>query len=150
MQTITIITGLPWSWKSTYILNNKCFSEAVICDDYHKSSINHSREFNDSVYFPDLKKALIQGKDVVLADIAWCKKERLSSLVSGINELLDQLNITANIEYNYFENNPSACKNNILRRNRSERVKRELEFVDNFSVLYSIPLDAKTIPVYQE
>ena len=75
MQTITIITGLPWSWKSTYILNNKCFSEAVICDDYHKSSINHSREFNDSVYFPDLKKALIQGKDVVLADIAWCKKE---------------------------------------------------------------------------
>lgn len=150
MQKITIIIGLPWSWKSTYISNNSWFSKAIICDDYHKSSMNHSREFNDSIYFSDIKHGLIQKKDLVLADIAWCKKERLEAIINAISSLLDELQTEATIEYLYFENNPSACKANIIHRNRSERVERELEFIDSFSSLYHIPLNAVTIPIYTQ
>jgi len=148
MQTITIIIGLPGSGKSTYIKNNSDkFKNAVICDDYHKSSYDHSHEFKDSVYYQDLQKALKNSKDVVLTDIIWCKAERLKILEKEINAIINKLKLIVNIKFVYFENNPNACKINILKRNRTETVEKELKLVNELSKGYTIPHNASIISI---
>ncbi|MES2930753.1 MAG: hypothetical protein V4665_03135 [Patescibacteria group bacterium] len=149
MQKITIIIGLPGSGKSTYISSNEEFRNSVICDDYHKSSYKKSREFIDSIYFEDLKKGLLGGKNIVISDIAFCKSDRLNKITENIMNLIAELEIKAHIEYRYFENDPYACIDNILRRNRVERVEREIEFINMMSSQYHIPEDAIMIPVYK-
>ncbi|MFA6586226.1 MAG: AAA family ATPase [Candidatus Paceibacterota bacterium] len=149
MQTITIIIGLPGSGKTTYIKNNsEEFKNAVICDDYHKSSYKKSHEFKDSIYYQDLLTALKDGKDVVLTDIVWCKSERLKILEENVKEVLEKLEMKAKINYIYFENNREACKKNVLQRNRSkEKVEREIELIDAWSPQYVIPQNALIVPI---
>ncbi|MFZ2072361.1 MAG: AAA family ATPase [Minisyncoccia bacterium] len=148
MQKITIIVGLPGSGKTTYIENNKNnFKNAVICDDYHKSSYNHSHNFEDSVYYEDLKRTLKSGEDAVLSDIAWCKTERREILEKNIKNILEDIKINAEIIFIYFENNPEACKKNVLKRNRNGRMEREMQFIDEVSAQYTIPDNAIIIPI---
>lgn len=148
MQNITIIIGLPGSWKTTYINNNsEEFKNAVICDDYHKSSYNRSRKFEDSVYYQDLKEALKNWKDAVMCDIAWCKIERREILKQNIQNILEEVGIDAEITFICFKNDPESCKKNVLKRNREGRVEREMEFIDEVSVHYVIPENAVIIPV---
>lgn len=150
MQKITILIGLPGSGKSTYILNNKeTLKNTVVCDDYHKSLEikGHSRLFKDSIYFNDLRKGLAEGKNVLIADIGYCKQERLEQIKKDIEAILADLNIKAVTKCVYFENNPEKCKQNIIHRDRNDRVKRELEYVDTFSSVYYIPEGEKVISI---
>ncbi|MFA5211355.1 MAG: AAA family ATPase [Patescibacteria group bacterium] len=148
-STITIIIGLPGSGKTTFIKNNfKKLENILICDDFHKSSSNHTHNFTDSRYYLKLKDALSMNKNIVLSDIAWCKKERRDLLLSEIDKLTKKLKINPNIEFIYFENNPLACKNNVIKRDRKERVERELQIIDEWSAKYIIPDNIKTFPVY--
>ncbi len=149
MQKIIIIIGLPGSGKSTYISLNEEFKGAIVCDDYHKSSYKRSREFIDSIYFEDLKKGLIAGKDVVISDIAFCKPDRLDKITQNIQSLLSELEIKATLECRYFENNPKACIDNIFRRNRTDRVQQEIDFINKTSSDYNVPDKAILIPVYK-
>ena len=148
MQTITIIIGLPGSGKTTYIKNNsEKFRNAVICDDYDKSTDarKHSHDFKSSIYYQDLKNALLNNKDVVLTDISWCRKEMREALKDNLEKMLKEFKINAQINFIYFENNPEACKKNILKRNREDRTEREIELIDRLSSLYVIP--DKFIPI---
>lgn len=148
MQTITIIIGLPGSGKTTYIKNNLSdLSNTMICDDYHKSTPSNSHNFIDSLYYSDLKKALSTNKNIVLSDIAWCKKDRRDLLLSEINRIIDELRIDPQIEFIYFENNPTACKNNVIKRGRNDRVERELGYIDKWSKEYTIPNDCQIISI---
>lgn len=149
MQIITIIIGLPGSGKTTYIQNN--FGDlynTIICDDYHKSTPSRSHNFIDSLYYSDLNKALSANKNIVLSDIAWCKKDRRDLLLYEIDKLIKELGVNPKIEFIYFENNPTACKNNVIKRGRNDRVERELEFIDIWSKEYFIPKNNKVVPVY--
>jgi thymidylate kinase len=139
-QKIVLIIGLPGSGKTTYIDQHKdLFKNFVICDDYHKSSLQKSRAFNDSIYYSDVQKALLLGTSVVMADIAWCKPDRLNIVINGLNELCKELSIHPLIEFIYFENNPDVCKRNAVHRGRKERIDRELAFIDQISKEYHIP-----------
>ncbi len=109
------------------------FHNFVVCDDYHKSALQKSRAFNDSIYYNGVRTALLSGKSVVMADIAWCKFERLDIVTKGLQELCKELKINPPIEFLYFENNPEACKRNAVHRGRKERVDREIEFIDKTS-----------------
>ncbi|MGV8162404.1 MAG: GNAT family N-acetyltransferase [Candidatus Nanoarchaeia archaeon] len=148
MLKIIIIIGLPGSGKSVYIGTNKEFQGAVICDDYHKSSYKHSHKFEDSIYFNDLKEGLKQGKNIVISDIAFCKTERLNQIITQMRELLKTSGIDASIECRYFENNPQACEENVLQRNRKDRIKQEIDFIRDASKEYHVPQNTPTIPVY--
>ena len=135
-----LIMGLPGSGKTTYIKNNfSDLSNTMICDDYHKSTPSNSHDFIDSLYYSELNEALSTNKNIVLSDIAWCKKDRRDLLLSEIDKLIKELGVTPKIEFIYFENNPTVCKNNVIKRGRNDRVERELEFIDKWSKEYSTP-----------
>ena len=151
MQKIIVIIGLPGSGKTTYLKDHeKEFGDALICDDYYKSAPGRIVECRGSAYYPDLKKALENGRNVVIADIVFCEDEMRKEMQDGIAALLADLDIDASVEYRFFENNPEACIANILQRNRTERVGSELKFIVEHRDSYRIPDGATTLPVYRE
>ena len=150
MSKVIILIGLPGSGKSMYLNNNQeKFKKFFICDDYHKSSYKKSRYFEDSLFYNDMQKALKKKKDILLTDIAYCKTEKLKNTEEGIKRIAKELNLKIKIDYLYFENDPEACKQNILRRNRTDRISRELEYVDETSKQYAIPKDVKVLSVFR-
>ncbi len=153
MQKVLFIIGLPGSGKSTYLEERREeFGDALVCDDYYKSATvrpRQSLQFEGSAYYEDVKNALADGRNIVIADILFCDEKRLQEAREGIMRLLSGLHIEADIEYRFFENNPAACIANILRRNRPERVKKELAFIKEIEARYQIPESASTIPVYK-
>ena len=54
MQTVTLITGLPGSGKSTYLSEHKAeLRHALIRDDYHERAPKHTHAFENSVYYDE-------------------------------------------------------------------------------------------------
>jgi hypothetical protein len=94
-----------------------------------------------------MENGLKKGKDIVLADIARCKPERKEQIEIHIKNTISKLKITAEIVFMYFENNPNACKKNILERNREKRAEREIEFIDRVSSKYKIPKNTIVLPI---
>lgn len=144
---------MPGSGKSTYLETHKIeFGDAMVCDDYYRSATSRPRSalnFEGSAYYVDLKSALENGKNVVIADILFCQEEYRSEMQSGLEKLLLKLNLEADVQYRFFENNPPACISNIMRRSRPERVNKELKFIEEVKDEYRIPEQAIILPVYQ-
>lgn len=152
-QKIIFIIGLPGSGKTTYLEKHKDeFSGALVCDDYYTSATVRPRKslkFEGSAYYEDVREALESGKNVVMADILFCDPEYLEEAQEGLTRLLSELDMKADIEYRFFENDPSACIENILRRSRPERVEKELAYIKETESRYRIPDGAIILPVYR-
>ena len=148
MQKILVITGLPGSGKTTYLKEHQTeFGDALICDDYYKSAPGRVVQFNGGAY---LKDALQKGKNVVIADIVFCEDELRKEMQEGLGALIKGLDIDAEVEYRFFENNPEACIENILHRNRQNRVEEELKFIATHKDSYHIPAGATVLPVLMQ
>lgn len=150
MQKLIFITGLPGSGKTTYLETHKDeFGDALICDDYYKSGPGRFVRFNGSVYYNDVRNALKEGRNVVIADIVFCEDELRKEAQEGIVLLATELGIDLDIDYRFFENNPEACIQNILHRDRPERVASELKFIEEHTESYVVPENVTVLPVYQ-
>lgn len=149
---IVFIIGLPGSGKTTYLEARRQgeFKDCLFCDDYYKSAPGRTVEFIGSAYYQDLRKALANGESAVLADIVFCETDFREEALAGIQALLKELGIKADIELRFFENDPQACEANILRRGRSKRVEDELEFIRTHKDTYHIPEGAIILPVFKE
>jgi tRNA splicing ligase len=150
MQKILVITGMPGSGKTSYLKEHMSeFGDALICDDYYKSGPGRTVEFRGSVYYTDLREALKTGRNVVIADIVFCEDEFRSEMQDGIKALIEELEVEAEVEYRFFANDPEACIENILQRNRQDRVKSELKFIATHKDNYHIPSDTVLLPVFR-
>ena len=147
MSKVIIIIGMPGSGKSEYIRtlvhNTTCFY-----DDYHGDAIDDSSCFEKSRHYESLKNALANGKDCLIADIAYCYENRLNEAKLGIDKIGDDLNLEIEIDCQYFENDAIACRKNVRQRNR-EQMEEELNNIEEMNSVYKIPLGAHTLPIWK-
>ncbi len=145
LGNLTIIIGLPGSGKTSYIatLADKN-PQLAIYDDYQGESYGPDADPRLSKHFGPLVSNLKQAKSAVVSDIRYCIPSELNAFLSVI------LGAAPNtrIQLKYFENNPEACKKNILARQREGRVEKELELLEKLSKGYeTVMLDQ--IPVFK-
>ena len=151
MQKIIVIIGLPGSGKTMYLKEHaqEFGQNALICDDYYKSAPGRTVEFKGSAYYADLREALKDGKNVVIADIVFCEEPFRREAEGGIKNLVAELGLKVDVDYRFFQNDPEACIANILNRARPERVASELKFIEEHRNNYRIPEGATILPVHR-
>ena len=150
MPSVTILIGLPGSGKSTLIKERSVGDSSHCCfDDFHGGSLDGTGAFTQSRHYETLKELLHQGLDCVIADIEYCRASRLTEAERGLLTLSQELGVMIEIKRVFFENDPSACRHNVIHRFDHERTRdyiAELEKIDALSAIYECPAEG-TIPI---
>jgi hypothetical protein len=144
MPNLTVLIGLPGSGKTTYIDNH--FKDVRIFDDFQKDAKDNSSVFEKSRNYLPLVKAFIDGKDCVIADIAFCDPKNLTIVAESLKEIADVFELNIKVDYLFFKNDPQKCKINATDRGRFKHPD-ELKKIDELSKIYRIPSGATTLPV---
>ena len=153
-RTVTILAGLPGSGKSTYLRQRRAGLPPNCCfDNFHECSLDDSSAFKMARCYAALRELLRIGKDCLIADIEYCRTERRLDAVSEIGTISRELGIAIRIGHAYFQNDPDACRHNIVHRyvhsywsGLSRDYIGELRNVDELSAVYQCPSEG-AIPV---
>jgi len=132
MNNVLFIVGLPGSGKSTLAkkINDDNDNKYKIIDDP-----TNLEEILPYVY-----------EDLIITDPSLCFEENRRSAVNIIRES----NPDIKFDWIFFENNPEACLKNSKIRNQIGPVKKVESFIKNLHSLYTIPLGATTVKVYNK
>lgn len=134
---LTILVGLPGSGKSTYIAKLiKSNPDLSVYDDYQGEAYGDDSDPRLSKHFGPLVHDLKNVKSVIVSDIRFCIPRELNIFLSAILSAEPDVRIA----FTYFENNPDACRKNILARNREDRIEKELDLLEKLSASYEIPV----------
>ena len=141
-QKLTIVIGLPGSGKTTWL--NECHKSAdgTVFDDFHARARGDSGEFEASRCFDTLRDKLSAGFSCVIADIAYCRTERLERAERAIRSLAEHLGIEIEIERIFFSNDPQSCRHNVVHRYALEPSRcylNELQTIDELTLEYDAP-----------
>ena len=145
MPVATILIGLPGSGKTTFLNNQSEYHPDVCFDDFHGESLDGTGAFAQSRHYKTLKGKLREGRDCIISDIEYCKYERMTKAEEGLRMLSDELEVRIEIRYLYFENNPNACRHNVVHRLKRNYIE-ELQKIDELSKVYRCPPDG-ALPV---
>jgi GTPase SAR1 family protein len=144
MPVTTILIGLPGSGKTTFLSNHFEHFPDESFDDFHGGSLDGTGAFKQSRYYEALKRRLQEGKDCLISDIEYCRRERLTAAEEGLRGLSLDLGIPIEIKRLYFENNPNACRHNVVHRFDKQRTRDyldELKKIDAMSAVYDCPAE---------
>jgi predicted kinase len=133
MGELTAVVGLPGAGKSTLLRQMRCSVAGLCIEDFHADAKGNSAAVEDSRQHHALVEAIRAGHDCVIADIAFCCPQRRHALQQRLSR-----DVGVEIRWVYFENAPDKCRRNILRRAR-ESQKADLEALERFAAVYSIP-----------
>lgn len=110
---ITVIVGLPGSGKSHLISDMEdARAGLIVADDFHSCSRNDSPLPEASRYADDIVAALLDGRDVVLSDIAFCDEHRRLALAAWLDTLVPR----PAASWIFFDNDLEQCLVNIQGR----------------------------------
>ena len=139
IQTVTILVGLPGSGKTTFLDSR---SERIF-DDFHGNAFGDSPDFSASRHYSDLGRAIEDGYDCIISDIAYCEESRLLATEEGLRLLQEKLGTVFVVNILYFEKDPDACRHNVVHRFSRQPTRKylnELKNIDELSkVLQSTP-----------
>jgi hypothetical protein len=141
MPIATILIGLPGSGKTTLLEGQPADHPwGKHFDDFHGDSLDGSGAFPQSQYYVELKKELREGRNCLISDIEYCNSDRLADTEEGLRAISRELGIRLEINRIYFENNPVACRHNVVHR-FSRHYIDELRKIDDLSTVYNCPTE---------
>lgn len=131
-MTIFVLVGLPGSGK-TYFGNllQAEMDQSVFLDDISQTG------------GLELLKQDFVDKDIIIADVHLCRTDVRMKAETILKENFPN----HEIEWIYFENNPSACLENVWRRNDGRQVADTIKML---YPLYKIPDNVEVKKVYHE
>ena len=134
--TITMIVGLPGSGKTTLAkrLVKESLFDTFLADDFSKNAEDCLSMFDASKY-----------ENIVITDPMLCGVEQKVA-ESTILEMFNLPKEDVNFSWIYFENDVENCLVNSEREPKPGGVRN---FIHSFSKKYTIPNDAKVLPVYK-
>lgn len=127
----TIIVGLPGSGKTTYARNT--YRTLPLFDDISVSGD-----------LPLLEAALERGEHCIVVEPLACLEGIRDTLTNWMKKRGFEL------EWEFFENNPKACMDNVMKRTTQGDLRKVSDFIRYTTKDYYIPEGAKIIPVYQD
>lgn len=147
MSRAIFIAGLPGSGKSFYVEKLSKELQAECFDDYKNNAINNSGLFPFSRNFINLIASLRNNRDCIISDVDFCDPNARAEAEMFIRELVEQVDV----EWVYFENNPTQCKKNIMLRAQSDtrNVAEILACLEKYKSKYVIPEHANVIKVWR-
>jgi len=141
MPVVTILIGLPGSGKTTLLDGPSADHPwGKPFDDFHGGAIDDSPAFAKSKHYISLKEELSSGRNCLISDIEYCRDNRLMDAEQGLLAISRELGIRLEIKRVYFENNPVACRHNVVHR-YSRHYIDELKKIDELSTAYKCPTE---------
>lgn len=140
---VLIIVCLPGSGKTPRLRRLQMEGWEVF-DDYQAKAHNDSPRFRDGRRYGELLQALRDGKKCALADMAFCRPEYREEAKGNLEKEISGTAIT----WEYLENNPQQCAENIRRGDRLQEPR--LEKLVEFARQYSAPSGTIFLPIIRD
>lgn len=148
MPTLTVIAGLPGSGK-THLVKEMARSQdlGLATSDYMKNSIGDLPQLEKSRHHQQLIDALGAGKDCVVADIVFVRKNKRSEFLGAISHALPGVSI----KWICFENDWLQCLKNVDQRagNDSDKFERDATELVKLTRRYSVAEGAEIRQVWK-
>lgn len=141
---VTIIVGMPGSGKSCLINSRVTEATGVCVEDFMAFPYDDSVRFTDSRYYSELIRDLRKGRHCIIADIFFCD----TALRDEAERVIHRDCPESSIEWIFFENDPAACRENAIRRNR-EIVDHDVVMIDKLTKKYFVPEETAVLPVWK-
>jgi predicted kinase len=140
---IVLVAGLAGSGKTPYLA--RLGAEGWIAfDDFKANSRMNLPHLRNAPRYDELIQALRDGRNCVIADMGFCRSRDRHEAESILRK--DVPSVT--IEWQFFENDPQQCAENI--RCGTRPAQPRLAKVEEFTALYSIPPGAAMLPVWRD
>jgi hypothetical protein len=141
---LTVVVGLPGSGKTHLIRNLRARHSGLCVEDFMAGAIGSSSSFTHSKHYPELIRALREGRDCAIADIEYCDTSKRLEVEQVVHQDVDGLSL----EWVFFENNLAQCLANLERRNGPKMVA-EKQKAQELSRRYIIPQRGMVVPVWR-
>jgi len=139
---IILIAGLPGSGKTTHMDSMRRDGWTVF-DDFKANAYNDSPDFQFSRNYRTLLSALREGQKCAVADIDFCTTRSRSEAEMILRSQIPDVKLS----WLFFTNGFHACQANIKRR-ASWSLEENLRKLEEYSLLYRIPIGARVLPVW--
>jgi len=127
----TVIVGLPGSGKTTYAKE-------------HYRGVRLFDDISVSGDLPLLEAALDQGEHCIVVETLACLEGTRITLTNWMKAR------GFTIEWEFFENNPQQCLENVKARKAQGDLRKVEKFIEYTTRDYHIPEDVEPLPVYRQ